>query len=102
TQLIGAFALLDDQRIAARVQELGEIGLNPPGDAAPDRLVILDELFGLSYLYEESTQRIMITAAEELLRTKEFDLSNRPEKIAPQAPDYGGVLNYSLFSAGAT
>ena len=58
TQLIGAFAMREDQRIAARRQELQELGLNPPGDAAPDKLVVLDDLFGLSYRYEEATQRI--------------------------------------------
>ena len=102
TQLIGAFAMLEDQRIAARRQELQELGLNPPGDAAPDKLVVLDDLFGLSYRYEEATQRISITAPQELLVTREYDLSSRPEKITPAPSDFGGVLNYSLFSAGST
>src|SRR3954470_12325938 len=101
TQLIGAFVMLEDQRIAASRRELEELGLNPRGNAAPDKLIVLNDLFGLSYRYEESTQRISLTAPVELLRTKEYDLSNRAESIAPAPANYGAVLNYNLFSSGS-
>jgi len=102
TQLIGAFVMLDDGRIAARRQELEEIGIAPRGYASPDKLVILDDLFGLSYRYEESTQRISITAPEELLVTKEYNISRRAEAPELAKTDYGAVLNYTLFASGGS
>jgi outer membrane usher protein len=102
TQLIGAFVMRDDGHLAARRQELVDIGLNPRGDASPDRVVILDDLFGLSYRYEESTQRLSITAPEELLITKEYDLRNAPPPPELAKTDYGAVLNYNLFASGAS
>src|SRR4051812_4067176 len=101
TQLIGAFVMLEDQRIAASRRELEELGLNPRGNTAPDKLIVLNDLVGLSYRYEESTQRISLTAPEELLRIKEYDLSGKPESIAPSPANYGAVLNYNLFSSGS-
>ncbi|HEX4555601.1 MAG TPA: fimbria/pilus outer membrane usher protein [Xanthobacteraceae bacterium] len=102
TQLIGAFVMRDDGHLAARRQELVDIGLNPRGDASPDRIVVLDDLFGLSYRYEESTQRVSITAPEELLITKEYNLRNAPPPPELAKPDYGAVLNYNLFASGAS
>jgi outer membrane usher protein len=102
TQLIGAFVMLDDKRIAARRQELEDIGIAARGHASPDKLVILDDLFGLTYRYEEATQRISITAPEELLVRKEYNLSNAPSAPELAKTDYGAVLNYTLFAGGAS
>jgi len=101
TKLIGAFVMFDDARIAARRQELHELGINPRGHAVSDDLIVLNDLFGLSCRYEEATQRIFITAPEELLVTKEYDLSDRPPTAAPAPTDYGAVFNYSLFGSSA-
>lgn len=98
TKLIGAFIRLGDGRIAAKRGELEEIGLNPRGYASPEKLVVLDDLPGLSYKYEEATQRISIIAPDNLRKTQEYVVSNKPqEKIAVQS-DYGAVLNYDLFA----
>ena len=102
TQLIGSFQRFDDGRIAARRQELEEIGLNPRGYASPDQLVVLNDLVGLSYKYEEATQRLLITAPDELLRTKEYDARGRTEMARPTQTDWGAVLNYNLFSSGSS
>jgi len=102
TQLIGAFVMLEDRRIAVRRQELEEIGLNPRGYASPDELIVLDDLPGLSYQYEESTQRISITVPDELRATKEYKASNSPQDTLPVQSDYGAVLNYTLFSSAAS
>jgi outer membrane usher protein len=99
TQLIGAFVLLDNKRIAARRQELEEIGLNPRGYASPDQLVVLDDLNGLAYRYDEPTQRIFIAAPDELRVTKEYKVAGKPQESPPMQSDYGSVLNYSLFSS---
>jgi outer membrane usher protein len=99
TQLIGAFVMRDDGRIATRRQELEEIGFNPRGYASPDQLVALDELPGLSYRYDEPTQRIFITAPDELRARKEYKIINKQQDAAPVQSDYGSVLNYSVFSS---
>src|SRR5206468_6095047 len=85
----------------SRQHELEEIGLNPKGHSEPDKLVTLDELPGVSYRYEESTQRIYITASDEMRISKEYDLSNRTKTDLPIQSAYGAVLNYDLFSSAA-
>ena len=75
TQLIGAFVQLEDKRIASRQHELEEIGLNPKGRGEPDKLVTLDDLAGLSYRYDESTQRIYIKAPDDLRIAKAVSLA---------------------------
>jgi outer membrane usher protein len=102
TQLIGAFVLLDDKRIAARQHELAELGLNPKDRSEPDKLVILDSLTGVSYRYEEATQRIYIKAPDDMRITKEYDLSNRSRTNLPIQSGYGAVLNYDLFSSATS
>ena len=102
TQLIGSFTLLDDGRIAVKRAELEEIGLNPRGYASPDKQIVLDDLPGLSYRYEEAAQRISITVPDDLRTTKEYVVSNSPQKALAVQSDYGGVLNYSLFSSAAS
>jgi len=102
TKFIAAFVMLADKRIAARRQELEEFGLDPGGDAAPDKLIVLDDLSGLSYRYEEAAQRISITATDKLLATKVYNASSRPQKVLPVQTDYGAVLNYTLFSSAAS
>jgi len=101
THLIGAFEMLAGRKIAARRAELEEIGLKPHGQTSADEMIVLDELVGLSYRYEEASQRIFITAVDELRVTKELTGSAAAkEQIAVRA-DYGGVLNYTLYSAGS-
>jgi outer membrane usher protein len=102
TQLIGAFVLLDDKRIAARQRELEELGLNPNGRSEPDKLVILDNLAGLSYRYEESTQRIYIKVSDEMRIAKEYNLANRSRTNLPIQSGYGAVLNYDLYSSATS
>src|SRR5262245_54783303 len=102
TNLIGAFVLLDDKRIAARQHELEELSLNPRGHSDPDKLVILDNLAGVSYRYEEATQRIYVTAPDDMRITKEYNLSNRSRTSLPIQSGYGAVLNYDLFSSATS
>jgi outer membrane usher protein len=98
-QLIGAFVMLDDKHIASRQHELEDMGLNPKGHGEPDKLVKLDDLAGLSYRYDESTQRIYITAPDSMRISKDYDLSNRTPTSLPIQSAYGAVLNYDLFSS---
>jgi outer membrane usher protein len=102
TKLIGSFIIFENRHIAARRQELEEIGLNPRGYASPDKLIVLDDLPGLSYRYEEAAQRISITAPDKLLAIKKYEASNGPQKATAAQTDYGAVLNYTLFSSAAS
>jgi outer membrane usher protein len=91
TKLIGSFIIFENRHIAARRQELEEIGLNPRGYASPDKLIVLDDLPGLSYRYEEAAQRISITAPDKLLAIKKYEASNGPQKATAAQTDYGAV-----------
>ena len=101
TKLIGAFTMLEGNRLAATRQELLELGLNPRGYASPGELVVLDGVFGLSYKYEESTQQVHITAPEEQLAIKEYNLRTSAE-LTPAQSDWGGVVNYNVFASGVS
>src|SRR2546423_1901234 len=101
THLIGAFTLLVGGKIAVRRAEMEEIGLKPRGYASPDQMIVLDELAGLSYRYDEATQQLFITVGDELRAAKMLDASAAPKEDTAVRSDYGGVLNYTLYSAGA-
>lgn len=101
TKLIGAFTMLEGNRLAATRQELLELGLNPRGYASPGELVVFDQVLGLSYKYEEATQRILITAPEEQLAVKEYNLRTAAE-LTPAQSDWGGIVNYNLFTSGVS
>ncbi|MEA3088679.1 MAG: outer rane usher protein [Caballeronia sp.] len=101
TKLIGSFSMLDGNRLAATRQELKELGLDPRGSASPDQVVVLDEMFGVSYRYEEATQRVLITAPEEQLAVKEYNLRSVPE-LTPVQSDWGGVVNYNFFGSSVS
>jgi outer membrane usher protein len=99
THLIGAFDLIQGRKIAAKRAELEEIGLKPRGYASPDQTIVLDELVGLSYRYDEATQQIYITVTDELRMRRELNASSpRKEQLAART-DYGAVLNYDLYAA---
>lgn len=101
THLIGSFTMVVGGRIAARRAELEEIGLKPRGYESPDTMIVLDELAGLSYRYAEANQQIFIAAPDELRAAKELAGTPGPKEAIALRSDYGGVLNYTLFSAGS-
>ena len=101
TKLIGSFTMLDGNRLAAAPQELRELGLDPRGSSSKAELVVLDQVFGLSYKYDESTQRVLITAPEELLAVKEYNLRASQERVLVQS-DWGGVVNYDFYSSAVS
>jgi outer membrane usher protein len=101
THLIGSFTMVVGGRIAARRAELEEIGLKPHGHESPDTMIVLDELAGLSYRYAEANQQIFIAAPDELRAAKELAGTPAPKDEIALRSGYGGVLNYTLFSAGS-
>ena len=100
TRLIGSFTMAAGQKIAARRAELEEIGLKPSGSASPDDVMALDEVVGLSYRYDEASQKIFITVSDELRARKTLNGSAMAKQDIAVRSDFGGVLNYTLFSGG--
>lgn len=103
TKLIGSFVMLENNRLAATKEELHELGLNPrAGDGAPDKVIVLDEVSGVSYRYDEATQRVSISAPEEQLVVKEYDLRGPKPELARAQTDWGGVVNYNVFTSSVS
>jgi outer membrane usher protein len=102
TNLVAAFLMLPDKRIGASKKELQEIGLKPPEGGAPEDLVVLDELLGLSYRYDASNQQLFISAGDELRGTMSFDLLPKATQPVPIRSAYGGVVNYNLFASAGS
>jgi len=101
TKLIGSFAMLEGNHLAATREELKGLGLDPRGSTSSGELVVLDQVFGLTYQYEEATQRVLITAPEEQLAVKEYNLRTAPE-LTPAQSDWGGVVNYNVYSSAVS
>lgn len=93
TNLVASFVQRSDGSIAVAPAELREIGLATPPDAA---VVVLDQMPGIAYSYDEAAQAIHFTVKSEARATNVYDL--RQEKASPEVrTDTGAVLNYSLF-----
>ena len=99
THLIGSFMQFPDRRIAARRAELAEVGLKVPGSGSDDELVVIDNLSGVAYRYDEPTQRIFFKLGDERRIAQTYDLRGSSDAIVPARADYGSVLNYALFAA---
>jgi outer membrane usher protein len=102
TNLVGAFVMLPDKRIGVTKKELQEIGLKAPEGGTPEDLVVLDEVLGLSYRYDQPNQQLFISAGDRLRGTMNFDLSPAATQPIPIRSDYGGVLNYNLFASAGS
>jgi outer membrane usher protein len=100
TQTIGTFTRLADGRFAATRAELSELGIKVPDQGGPDDLVVID-MAGASYRYDEPEQKIYLTLGDERRVTKVYDA--RGTREAPNAirNDYGAVMNYWLFASSA-
>jgi len=85
TKLIGSFTMLENKQLTATRQELLDLGLNPRGYSSPADVIVLDKVFGLTYTYDEATQRVSITAPEEQLAVKEYNLRTPPELTPVQS-----------------
>src|SRR5262249_54270872 len=59
TKLVGTFSQLADNRFAATRAELTELGVKPPGSGAAEDLVVLDDIPGITYRYDEPAQKML-------------------------------------------
>jgi outer membrane usher protein len=102
TQLIGSFMRLSDGRIAVEPNELVEIGLKVPGVSGAEALIVIDEIPGVTYRYDEPTQKIYLTCGDEQRIPKTHDARAGMDRPIAVQSAYGSVLNYSLFGATKT
>src|SRR5712675_8470 len=86
--LLGSFLQLPDGRIAARRSELIEAGVKIPGAGQSDELIVLNELLGDKFKYDERVARA-------------FDAMASSAQI-PVSTGWGSVLNYTLFGSETT
>lgn len=94
-KLIANFVQLPDGRFTSPASELSELGIRVPEGAGPD--VLLDDLPGLSYAYDEQKQAMSIMAEDSALVPKSVSGRGKSDLLAPQ-PGFGSVLNYGLFA----
>ena len=99
THLIGSFTQLSDRRIAARRAELAEVGLKVPGPGEPSEFVVVDDIPGVAYRYDERTQSIYFSLSDNQRMTQTYDARGIPGTPMMAPTDYGSVLNYTLFAS---
>jgi outer membrane usher protein len=99
TGLIASFIQLADLRMSARRAELAEAGIKVPGSGNGDELIVIENLPDVAYRYDESTQRIFFKLGDDRRVTRTYDLRGSVNDIVPVRPDYGSVLNYTLFAS---
>ncbi len=97
---LGAFRLLSDGRMVARVDELASLGIEAPG--RKDDWVALASIPGLTYTYDEPRQAIDLKAEPRCLLPRRISVAPRKPigHIDPEA-DWGALVNYSLFASAA-
>ncbi len=96
--IIGSFVLFDGNRLGATKNELEELGLRVGARKFPADIVMLDDIPGLTYAYEERTQQLRITVDNALRQGRTFDLSGGGERAIRAQAGWGAVLNYDLLS----
>jgi outer membrane usher protein len=99
TNVIGAFVQIANSRMAARRSELAEVGIKTPDPGSAGDLIILDDLSGLEYRYDEAKQAIFFTLSDERRVTRTYDArSGGGSATQPTRADFGSVVNYTLFA----
>jgi outer membrane usher protein len=99
---LGSFLALPDGRIAAHRSELTEAGVKVPGSGAPDELIVLNELLGDRYKYDEPSQSIAFDLDNNQRVARAFDAMANGAPPPPVSAAWGSVLNYTLFGSGTT
>ena len=98
--VIGAFALMADGKVASPRSELQELGVAVSGDGPPEELIVLDTIAGLSYVYDEEMQTIALEVATTSRVAKDIDASGKGDLPEPVSSN-GLVLNYSAYAAAS-
>ncbi len=99
TGVLGSFLQLADGTIAARRSELVEVGVKVPGSGQPDELVVLNELLGDKFKYDEPTQTIAFNLDNSERIARAFDAMGGGGPRIPVSTSWGSVLNYTLYGS---
>src|SRR5262249_59597046 len=95
TKLVGAFVQLPDRRFAATRTELTDLGIKVPGSGDPGQQIVIDDLAGVSYRYDEPSQQIFLDVGDEQRVTRTYDARASSGAMLPVQADYGAVMNYT-------
>jgi outer membrane usher protein len=98
--LIGAFSQMPDGKIGSPRSELLELGVAVSSEGAPEDIVMLDTVPGLSYAYDEENQSISLDVAETSRIAKEINAAEGKGDLAPES-SMGLVVNYTGYSAAS-
>ena len=98
TGLLGSFVQLPNGNIAARRSELVEAGVKAPGPGQPDDLVVLNDLLGDKFKYDEASQSISFDLTDNQRVARTFDAMVASPQM-PVSTSWGSVLNYTLFGS---
>jgi outer membrane usher protein len=99
TQMVAAFTQLSDGRLAATRKELTEAGLKPPQPGNDEDLIVLSDLEGLIYHYDEPRQRIDLVVPNELRMPHLIDARAQGPPVDTAQAGYGAVMNYTLYAS---
>src|SRR5499427_2873848 len=97
TEKIGTFAQLAEGKHAATRGELAELGVSAPGTGAADEMITLDDASGITYRYDEPSQRIYFQLGDERRIRQMYDARGNVETAVQPRPALGAVMNYTLF-----
>ncbi len=96
--LIAAFVQMPDGKIGSPRSELTELGVAVPGEGAPEDIIVLDALPGVSYVYDDSAQSIELELPGGARLAKNLDVSGGEEFFAADSGN-GLVLNYTGYAS---
>jgi outer membrane usher protein len=96
--LIAAFVQMPDGKLASTRSELTELGVAVSGDGAPDEIILLDALPGVSYVYDDSMQSIELELPSTMRLARRLQAGGEGEFIEAQSGT-GLVVNYTGYGA---
>jgi outer membrane usher protein len=96
---IGSFLQLADGNIAAHRSELVGAGVKVPGSGQPDELIVLNELLGDRFQYDEPSQSISFDLDNNQRIARAFDAMGSGAPPIPVSTAWGSVLNYTFFGS---
>src|SRR4029079_10032131 len=100
TETMSSFSLMQGVRCMARRSDLAGLGLPVPQDGMPDDLIVLNDIPGLKYRYDEEQQSVELTLVPDEKNPRSISLRGGEEPLAPEAIS-GLYANYSLYGSAA-
>ncbi len=100
TRLIAAFWHSPATGMSVSAKELVGLGLKPPQGRTGDDVVMLSEIPGLRYRYDEETQVLYVKVDDRQRITKRHD-ARASDRAAVGKADPGLVFNYGLFASAS-